>query len=350
MESRISDVGSRLQTCERDLSEVKKEKAEKEFSIQGMSATIKNLESEIERLRGFEIEAKRLEDRLNEGLQFEKMVSELQKRLQDKERDGAELRARLKEREDELSRLKIEKSEIERHMAELKDKIKEGVRFITIGKERFSRDYISSYMFRSQILFGKLGIRDIPWRRGDLYNDFINEQVLYDEAKNIEKKDLRDLKGILLQNKDEIEYLKRFNLISYLLNQELKKLSPEISAEAILFPYSDENAAKVVNIQNEVKSGLSIREIVKSYPGAEYRILSESDIHELFGDLSNRLSDGEVVSTFNKERFMVIQIKEKPVEYRPFDPPSQIVDKRLREYISKWILTQRAKRDIRFSD
>jgi len=56
------------------------------------------------------------------------------------------------------------------------------------------------------------------------------------------------------------------------------------------------------------------------------------------------------VSTFNKERFMVIQIKEKPVEYRPFDPPSQIVDKRLREYISKWILTQRAKRDIRFSD
>lgn len=151
-----------------------------------------------------------------------------------------------------------------------------------------------------------------------------------------------------------MEYLNRFNLITNLINHELKRLPPKMSAEAIVLKYSDkdrcEKAAMVVDMQNQIKAGLPVKDVVRSFPDAEYMSLSDKDINELFGDISGQFSDNEVASTFNKDRFIVLKVKIRTLEYRPYESSFEDTVKSLREYVSRLILTLRSRRDVRFSD
>lgn len=349
MEDRLSDMGQRLQACEKDLSGLQKEKSEKETRL---ARDIESLREEITRLKGIEASAKDLHNRSRE---YEVRIKELEKEVEEGARDRLGLKEELKKREEELSRLKSDKKELESLLTSLKTKARH--KYIVIGNERFSLEDISSYMFKSQLLMSKIGIRNVPWRGGDLNEDFINEQLLYEEAKKLDLEESRgyeDLNRGFSLSEEEVEYLNRFKIISNLIIHELKRLPPERSGEAVVLRYSDkdryEKAEMVADLQNRIKSGLSIKEAIGLYHDTEYKTLTDRDIIELFGDLSNHFSDNEVAGTFNRERFMVVRIKIKPLWYSPFEPPEVDVDKGLKEYIQKLLSVLRSKREIRFSD
>lgn len=302
MENRLSDMGLRLQACDRDLSGLKKERIEKEAELR---RTVESLKADVSRIQELEAEKKGLESKV----------------------------------------------------IELKERLKTVSRFIVIGNERYSPDHVSSYMFKSQLFLGKIGVRYLPWRNGVLNEDFIGEQILYNEAKRLDLKqegNRDDLNKISNLTGEEADYLNRFMTISNLIDHEIKKLPPEISGEAVALRYSDndryEKASMVAEIQDKIRMGLSVKDIVKLFPGAEYRVLSGRDINELFGELSGHFSDNEVVSTFNKERFMVVSIRKRPIKYRPFEVTEEGVNRMIREFVKELILTLRTKWKVDFSD
>lgn len=354
MEIRLSELGQRLQICEKDLSGLHKEKADMTHDSKELKRSLESLTSEVLRLRGVEMEAK---NALNRIPQYEARIKELERVTEDGLKEQRDLNMRLQRKDEEISRLLNEKKELEATVAKLKGKEDVSVpKYIVIGKERFSLDYILSYMFSSQLLLSRIGVRNIPWRRGDLNEDFISEHILYEEAKKLDLKD-RDYEEFnrkLNLQKEELEYLGRFNMISNLINLELKKLPPERSGEAVVVRCSDkdkyERAIIVADIQNRIKSGFPIKDIVKLYPDVEYMRFSDKDINKLFGDLSGNFSDNEVVSTFNQERYMIVKIRVKPLEYKPFDLPDEESNKRLREFISELVSAGRTKKEIKLSD
>lgn len=348
MEGRLSEMGQRLQVCEKDLSGLQKEKVDREHDSEVLKKSLESLKSEVSRLRGVETEAK---DALNRILQYEAKIKELEQVTEDGLKERRDLNIRLQRKDEEISRLLKEKKELETIVAKLKEKEDVSVpKSVVIGKERFSHDYVLSYMFRSQLLLSRIGIRNVPWRKGDPIEDFVSEEILYEEAKkhNFKEGWNEEFKRRFNLTKDEIEYLERFSMISNLMSHECKKLPTERSGESVIIRYSDkdkyEKVAMVADIQNRLRLGIPIKDIVKSYPDAEFRRLSDKDINELFGDLSVNFSDNEVVSTFNKERFMVIRISINPVEYRPFEVPEEETNKRLREHISNLVSAGRQKR------
>lgn len=353
MEGRLSEIGQRLQVCERDMASIQNERIARETAAEELKRSIESLKAEVSRLRAFELEAKNLQVESNRYIE---KIKELERSIENSKKEGAGLRSRLVKSDKEISRLIGEKRELEKIVGELKDKIKgRGYKTLIIGDERFSADHISSYMFKSQLTLGRSGIKEIPWRKGDLYEDFIAEYLLYEEAKkiNLKGKDSEGFNNLSLSRED-MEYLNRFNLITNLINHELKRLPPKMSAEAIVLKYSDkdryEKAAMVVDMQNQIKAGLPVKDVVRSFPDAEYMSLSDKDINELFGDISGQLSDNEVASTFNKDRFIVLKVKIRTLEYRPYESSFEDTVKSLREYVSRLILTLRSRRDVRFSD
>lgn len=353
MESRLSEMGQRVQVCERDLSGLQKKKIEMEHYSEELKRSLESLKTEVSRLRGLETEAKTA---LNRSHQYEAKVKELEKVTEEGLKERTDLNMRLQRKDEEISRLLSEKRELEALLAESKEK-KEGsiLKTIVIGDERFSSDYVASYMFRSQLFLSRIGIKNMPWRSGDLNEDFINEHILYEEAKKLDLKDRGNYEGFNRKfnlEKEEVEYLNRFNMISNLISHELKKLPPERSGEAVFVRYSVkdryERAVMVADMQNRMKSGVPVEDVIKLYPDAEYRTLSENDINKLFGNLSGNFSDNEVASTFNNERFMVVRIRINHLEYRPFEIPEDESNGRLREFISRLVSVGRTKKEISF--
>lgn len=353
MEGRLLEIGQKLQVCERDVVSLQNERISRETASEELKRSVESLNAEVLRLRGFESEARNFQAESNRYIE---RINELERLIENSKKEDAGLRSELMKRDEEISRLIRDKKDLEKNLSELKDKVKgQGYKTLVIGDEKISPNHISSYMFRSQLTLGRLGIKEIPWRKGDLYEDFIGEHILYEEAKRINLKG-KDNEGFnkLSLSKEDMEYLNRFNLITNLINHEIRKLSPERSAEAVVLRYSDddrnEKAAMVVDVQNQIKAGLSVKDVVRSFSKSEYMTFSDKDINELFGDLSGYFSDNEVASTFNKDRFIVLKIKIRPLEYRPYESPSEDTIRMLREYVSMLIATLRSKRDVRFSD
>ena len=358
MGGRLSDLGQRLQMCERDLVSLKNEISAKEAASEDFKRSIESMRKEVSRLRKFESEVQKLQDDLDQSRQYAEKVKALESQIEKDKKEGIELKSSLKKKDEEILRLIEEKKSLERIVTELQDNMRDrSHKTLIIGDQRFSPGYISSYMFKSQLIFSRIGVRDIPWRNGDLYEDFISEYILYEEAKkiNLKRKDnLKELNKGLILTKEDIEYLDRFNLIKDFLDEELKKMTLERSAEAVVIKYTDddryEKAAMVIDIQNKIKNGLSPNKVLSLYPQAEYKRLAYEDIKGLLGELSDRLSDNQVVSTFNKEMFIVLKIRTEPLEYRPFEVYDKDMTKRLKKYISKLISALRSKGDVRFSD
>lgn len=358
MGERLLDLGQRLQICERDLVSLQNEISAKEAASEDFKKSIESMRKEVSRLRKFESEVQKLRGDLDQSRQFAEKVKALESQIEKDKKEGIELKSSLKKKDEEILRLIEEKKSLKRIVTELQDKMRDrSYKTLIIGDERFSPGYISSYMFKSQLIFSRIGVRDIPWRNGDLYEDFISEHILYEEAEkiNLKRKDnLKELNKGLILTKEDIEYLDRFNLIKDFLNEELRKMTLERSAEAVVIKYTDddryEKAAMVIDIQNEIKAGFSLNEVLKLHPQAEYKKIANSDIKKLFGGLSDQFLDNEVVSTFSKDRFIVLKIRTEPLEYRPFEVYDKDKTKRLKEYISKLISALRSKRDVRFFD
>ncbi len=358
MESRVLELGQKLQACERDLTFLRQEKAEKERAMKDLMSSLKSLNKEVTRLQVFESEAKKLQNIFSINSRNEEKIRELEGRIEILTREGTELMGRLKKKEEEVAALKIQRQDLERLVSQLGEKA-EGLatKFLIIDNKKFSTNYILSYLYKTHFLLSKIGVGNIPWKTGDPVEDFIAEHLLYEAAQRVSvsaDRDDKKLNTFVNLDKEELEYIERFNIISKFINNGLKKLPPDRFGETVVLHYSDEDryekAAMVVDIQDKMRSGFSARDIVKLYHGAEYTVLSARNILDLFGGLANSFSDNEVVSTFNRERFMVIKVRVVSTEFRPFDSAEKHINERIKEYTTNLVQNLKAKRNIIFPD
>jgi hypothetical protein len=176
----------------------------------------------------------------------------------------------------------------------------------------------------------KLGIREPIWRTGNPLDDFINEQLLSDEASRSgampDEKECQEAVNHYNLAADEADYLRKLMIIGSFIEKTYKDAAPELSIEILTVHYkngtSSQKTVTAADLQKAARSGMSFEEIQKKYRDSvtfsrlrvdEFKSRYK-DKRQIIGKL-NFLSE-ETAVIWSEKGYMVI----KPIAgHRQFD-------------------------------
>ncbi|HXX80874.1 MAG TPA: SPOR domain-containing protein, partial [Thermodesulfovibrionales bacterium] len=114
---------------------------------------------------------------------------------------------------------------------------------VLIEGTQYTAEQVSTYMNNSFAAIHTLGIKEIVWRTGHIYEDFINEQLLYEEARRAgftggerEHEKTGEHYGL---SPEEAVYLQRYLAICRVVGKKLKEHSGERVVESLSVRYTD---------------------------------------------------------------------------------------------------------------
>ena len=125
-----------------------------------------------------------------------------------------------------------------------------------------------------QIVLNKVGIQGALWSTGDRNQDFIDEQILYNEAVklnlSVDEDELNELRERYTLGIEEVDYLKRFLLICKLIDKKAKELPGDKIVEVMSVGYKDagqrERPELAAELQALANKGDTFEDISRSYP------------------------------------------------------------------------------------
>jgi len=208
------------------------------------------------------------------------------------------------------------------------------------------KEIIEKYIGNSSIAVTKLGIREILWRTGNDHEDFINEQILYNEAKKMNiNVDMEKYKGLIEKYKlgeEEINYLNRYLIISELIDKKLKDMPGEKIIESLFVKYTSPEEHKrdplAIELQKDAKIGRSFEDIYKSYP--EYVKYSQIEFNELESNIKEivlSLHNGEIITIWDKYGYRILKPIVKDLSYRPFKDLEPEIGDKIKSFVKDWI-------------
>lgn len=305
--------------AERDRLKVTLEEEQKK--TEAFQARLKELE-EAEKKTELEkkdfVEAIIEKDRLKETLEEEKKKTEaLQSRLNELE-EGKNTQIKVKEeppvmQQEEDKQLKALLEEERKKADSLEASLKE-------QKER------EVYIINSSYVLGKLGIKEVLWRSGNLQEDLLNEQILFEKAKNLNTAIDKDAYDKLIAehtfNKEQAEYLYKFLMISELIDSVLKETTGEKYVESLSATYEVDKYRKLVispELQKYAKNGMAFDEIYKLYSeDIEYKSIRFQELPDWIRERIKPLQNGEVGVVWSENGYMIIKVIMK--QQMAFDP------------------------------
>jgi len=216
---------------------------------------------------------------------------------------------------------------------------------ITIKDRKYTTEQIADFMINSSAVMAKGGIREILWRNGSLVEDFINEQILYDEAKRenvaVDTGKQQELAEKLRLSAAEAEYLKRYLSICYLIDRKVGNLPEERVVESLTVRYTERDKQDKVVLANELqeqaKAGRSFEEIYNMFP--DKTRFSTVGFQELQGWIKERielLRDGEVSVVWTKDGYMILRPVLKKASYKPFEDIRTGRKDEIRAFLREW--------------
>jgi hypothetical protein len=217
---------------------------------------------------------------------------------------------------------------------------------VRIGGEKYTIEQVLDFMITSSLALSKGGVRDIVWRSGSLFEDFINEQVLYGEAKrqNVapdtrKQKELSEKFGLTAE---EADYLGRCLAVSDLIDRKVGTLPEERVVEALTVRYTEKDKQEKVMLANELqsqaKSGKSFEELSGSFPGkTRFSVVGFQELQGWIKERIELLQDGEVSVVWTKDGYMILRPAVKKASYRPFEETAAGKNNEIRSFVRKWL-------------
>jgi hypothetical protein len=320
---------------------------------------LKEAEKKIHILEGQLAAAADEKNRLGALLEDEKKkTADMRATMTEVERKGAEFRNLMAKGEDtqkkgaaemEQSRTETTKGK-ERSGTELyaiqKDSPQAQRLIVTIKEKKYTGEEVIDFMINSSTAMTKAGVREILWRSGSLFEDFISEQILFDEAKGqnvvVDAKQLEELAEKVRLTPAEAEYLRRYLAISYLIDGKIRNMPEDRVVESLTVRYTERDKQEKVELANELqaqaKAGRSFEEIFRAFPNKMQ--LSTVGFEELQGWIKERielLPDGEVSVVWTKDGYMILRPALKKASYRPFEEIRPGRKNEIRAFVRDWI-------------
>jgi cell division protein FtsN len=204
---------------------------------------------------------------------------------------------------------------------------------------------VPEYIAASQSLCDKLQIKEVLWRTGNDNEDFLNEEVLYDEAKSLhiaaDKNELTEMTENYQLDDREADYLQRYLTISGLIERKIRDMPEEKVVEAIIVRY-DENDRymKIVlgsELQNMAKKGTPFEEIYRLYPDVvSFSVTGFPELEKGMKEKVQSVQDNGIVVTWSEGGYMILKPVFKGPVFRPFGDISPGLRGRMKTYVLAW--------------
>ncbi len=296
------------------------------------SAKVENLERDLSTAVE---EKKRLEGLIEEERRKALAISE---KLAEIEKREAELKTRLAGFEE---RQKRSSQKVDRYQQQ-----PEGLEVtVTVGDRRYSGQDVINFMALSSVVISRLGVRDVLWRRGNIFEDFIDERVLADEARRANVSPDPTMKNEIARKfnfaVEEADYLSTYLAIAELLDRKVKSMPEERVVQSLTVSYTEadkhEKVALAAELQGEAKAGRSFEEISRLFRGkVKFSVMRFQELQGWVKDRIELLRDGEISVVWTKDGYMIL----KPVLKRPSlglleeDQPGRRNE--IRAYVREW--------------
>ena len=205
---------------------------------------------------------------------------------------------------------------------------------------------IEKYIGNSSIAITKLGIGEILWRTGNDHEDFVNEQILYNEAKKLHiNADMGKYKGLIEKyglGEEEVNYLNRYLIISELIDKQLKNMPGEKVIESLFVKYTSpeehKSAPLAIELQKDAKIGRPFEDICRSYPGfVKYSRIEFNELEGSIKEIVLPLNDGEIITIWDKYGYRILKPIVKKLSYKPFEVLQPEIGDKIKLFVKDWI-------------
>ena len=197
-----------------------------------------------------------------------------------------------------------------------------------------------------QTALKKVGIQGSLWSTGDRNQDFIDEQILYNEAVkqnlSVDEDELRELRERYTLGIEEVDYLKRFLLICKLIDKKAKEISGDKIVEVILVRYKDagqrEQPELAAELQALANKGVTFEEISRSYPDiVHFKTVALRELPDWIQERIHGLQNYEIGVIWSEEGYMILKPIIQTYSYEPFEELQPEKREKIAAHIRSWI-------------
>lgn len=334
-ERRLEEAEGRMHLLEGELAKVAKEKEDLRTLL--------------------EEERKKTADMRSAIAEVEKREADLRVRLSGRQEDLTKYadagknqvmrEGETKEINTEVRSLRVERQPTEAIGKDPQEREKYEKMVVSIGHMKYSVEQVVDFMVISSSTMGKMGVKEVPWRNGSLFDDFIVEQILYDEAKKenaaVDVKKHEQLAERFMLSAAEKDYLMRYLAISGLVYRKIGSMLEERVVESIAVRYGERDSQEKVILANELqeqaKAGRPFDDIQQTFPGKVQ--VSTVAFQELPGWIKDKvalLRDGEVSVVWKKDGYTILRPVLRKVTYRSFEEMNQRQKDQVRTFVKEW--------------
>ena len=191
----------------------------------------------------------------------------------------------------------------------------------------------------------KVGIQGALWSTGDYNQDFIDEQILYNEAVKLnlsaDEDALNELRERYTLGMEEVDYLKRFLLICKLIDQKVREIPGDKIVEVISVRYKDagqrEQPEFAAGLQALANQGVTFEEISGLYPDVvHFRTFPFQELPEWIQERIQGLQNYEIGVIWSEEGYMILKPIIQMYSYDPFEELSSEKREKITAYIRSW--------------
>jgi hypothetical protein len=197
-----------------------------------------------------------------------------------------------------------------------------------------------------QIVLNKVGIQGALWSTGDRNQDFIDEQILYNEAVklnlSVDEDELNELRERYTLGIEEVDYLKRFLLICKLIDKKARELPGDRRVEIMSVRYKNagqgERPELAAELQALANKGDTFEDISRSYPDiVDFKTIGLQELPDWIHERIQGLQNYEVGVIWSEEGYMILKPIIQIYSYDPIEELSSQEREKLTAYIRSWI-------------
>jgi len=210
---------------------------------------------------------------------------------------------------------------------------------------------IISYMTNAAVVLNKLGIREVLWRTGDVYNDFVAEQILFDEANKagtvLQQEKYKELVERYKLNKEESDYLRRYMTIGGLVVMKAGDVKEDMIIEVLLVEYESKNIERkktlATELQKHASSGRAFEDVQRMYPDlVKFYRLDIPEFSRKFREESKVIqkikpNEDKPISVWTERGYMILKPLSRKQSYSIFEDLPQYKKEEIKVFLRKWL-------------
>ncbi len=223
---------------------------------------------------------------------------------------------------------------------------------LIVKGRKYDESQISRFMSSFSAAMTKSDIGKIAWLTGNSLEDFISEEVLYNEARSsdvtVSREELRGLAEKFKLTTEETDLTGRYLAIRNLISRKMENMSEERSLEVLVVKYagtgSNKRVALASALQERARKGESFKDIAKLY--SDSVTLSAMKVRDLQGWLKDSvkgLKEGEVSVVWKRDGFLILKPAQDNSYRMAAGSPGE--EDAAKEFVKHWVEELRKKDD-----